>query len=82
MAQTLHCLGDPAMTPTTLAETLAELHPLLGDCRARLASLFGYASETSIRNMLAGKQRVPDDLAWFLTDLRTVMRRHEVPPPR
>lgn len=64
------------MTPTALAQTLADLHPLLGEGRQRLAHLWGYASETSIRNMLAGRQRVPDDLAAFLVELRALVERH------
>ena len=56
------------MTPADLRATLATLEPL-GLSARRLAALWGYKSEVSIRQMKSGRQRVPDPLAAWLRAL-------------
>lgn len=56
------------MTPSDFRTTLATLEPL-GLSARRLAALWGYRSETSVRQMLAGTQRVPEPLAAWLRAL-------------
>ena len=48
--------------------------------RNHVARLFGYRSETSIRQMLDGKQAVPGPMADWLMRLAEWMRNH--PPQR
>ena len=66
------------MTPTDLRATLATLAPL-GLTARRLAALWGYKSEVSIRQMKSGRQRVPDPLAAWLRALVAWAEQH---PPR
>lgn len=56
------------MTPARLATILRDLRPL-GLSARRLAALWGYGSETTIRQMLAGRTRVPEDGAAWLEGL-------------
>lgn len=63
------------MTPTELRDHLATLQPL-GISARRLGALWGYASHTTIRQMLAGRQRVPDDLAAWLRALHAWWQAH------
>lgn len=63
------------MTPHQLRATLATLAPL-GLTARRLAALWGYRSETSVRQMLAGEQRVPDALAAWLREFEAWATRH------
>lgn len=57
------------MTPAEqLARHLATLAPL-GLSGRRLAALWGYASENTIRRMVAGTQPIPDDLAAWVERL-------------
>ena len=56
------------MTAHHLATILHDL-AALGLTKEHLARLHGYRSATSIRQMLAGKQSVPDDMAAWLRRL-------------
>lgn len=56
------------MTPATLRAILTDLQPL-GLSARRLAALWGYASDNSIRQMLAGKQAIPPHRAEWLLSL-------------
>lgn len=74
------------MTPSELAQHLATLAPL-GLSKPRLAALWGYASHSSIYQMLAGKQRVPEPMAAWLRELAAWWEQHRRamqadPPPR
>lgn len=66
------------MTPDTLRAHLSTLAPL-GLSAQHLARLFGYASRNSVRQMLAGKQAIPDDLAAWVDGLARWVRDN---PPR
>ena len=63
------------MTPSDLRATLATLAPL-GLTARRLAALWGYRSETSVRQMLAGEQRIPPDKARWLRNLEKWLEKH------
>ena len=69
------------MTPADLRQTLATLAPL-GLTARRLAALWGYRSETSVRQMLAGEQRVPPALAAWLRAFEDWSASHPAPHPR
>jgi plasmid maintenance system antidote protein VapI len=56
------------MTPARLSEILSDLHPL-GLSARRLAAMWGYGSHTSVKQMQAGKQAVPPDMAAWLETL-------------
>lgn len=63
------------MTHTQLSALLADLAPL-GLTQRGLAALFGYASKTSIRRMLAGEQPIPDHLAAWVRGLHRWWEGH------
>lgn len=67
------------MTPATLASILQDLQPL-GLSVRRLAELFGYASENSVRQWLGGAGHVPPDVAAWLEALHAWSEAN--PPPR
>ena len=63
------------MTPADLRTTLATLAPL-GLTARRLAALWGYKSEVSIRQMKSGRQRIPPDKARWLRSLEKWLEKH------
>ncbi len=63
------------MTPSDFRTTLATLAPL-GLTARRLAALWGYKSEVSIRQMKSGRQRVPEPLAAWLRSLEKWLEKH------
>ena len=63
-----------------LPERLAECLALLRWSRQGLASVLGYASDNTVRQWLAGRVRVPAEVAAWLETLARHHARH--PPPR
>lgn len=63
------------MTPEELRETLAALEPL-GLSARRLAALWGYQSENTVRQWANGRGTVPPHVAAWLLALREWLRSH------
>jgi hypothetical protein len=66
------------MTPATLRAHMSTLRPIGLEVQT-LARLFGYASRNSVRQMLDGRQAIPDDLAAWVEGLAAWVKNHPTP---